>query len=138
MKEKEDVITMDNGGGCLHKCCKWNACSLPEGSRLGSAPHQRDGTRTVNRGALLCVLCVGVPGAGRGVSLLRIHGTQQVQQPVQRLVPTLAPKSEEPVSKTCFHIRLVPLRNGCVCCTVGLCTLNQVDPCPITYSLSNP
>jgi hypothetical protein len=21
---------------------------------------------------------------------------------------------------------------------VGLCTLNQVDPCPITYSLSNP
>jgi hypothetical protein len=22
--------------------------------------------------------------------------------------------------------------------TVGLCTLNQVDPYPITYSLSNP
>jgi hypothetical protein len=22
--------------------------------------------------------------------------------------------------------------------TVGLCRLNQVDPCPITYSLSNP
>jgi hypothetical protein len=21
---------------------------------------------------------------------------------------------------------------------VGMCTLNQVDPCPITYSLSNP
>jgi hypothetical protein len=21
---------------------------------------------------------------------------------------------------------------------VGLCTLNQVDPCPITYNLSNP
>jgi hypothetical protein len=21
---------------------------------------------------------------------------------------------------------------------VGLCTLNQVDPCPITYILSNP
>ena len=23
-------------------------------------------------------------------------------------------------------------------CTVGLCTLNQVDPYPITYDLSNP
>jgi hypothetical protein len=22
--------------------------------------------------------------------------------------------------------------------TVGLCRLNQVDPCPITYNLSNP
>jgi hypothetical protein len=27
------------------------------------------------------------------------------------------------------------LRKGIV---VGLCRLNQVDPCPITYSLSNP
>jgi hypothetical protein len=41
---------------------------------------------------------------------------------------------------TCAATNGVRLASGKVmkADVVGLCTLNQVDPCPITYNLSNP